>query len=252
MAGASLATLAGIEIVRCLRESNVLSKATVVKWLSSAYGRARVQYACIVFICVYCPLLVSRAIEDRAFDRYLLPLLAVGGILLMLWVPVRSSAQMKAAWALAVVLALYGIATTHDYFACSRARLKAAEMLQAAQVPRRCISAGFEYDGWTQIALSGYLNYSRIAVPANAYNPQLGRSYPLTPPYWFWKNTPSVEPLYLVVVSPQPNLHTFGRFTVNYRAWMPPFQRRLLVQGANPGAETCVRSGRSLTGPNLE
>jgi len=121
-------------------------------------------------------------------------LLATGGLLVLLWLPARLPLTLTAGWVSAALFALYGVATTHDYFACSRARLRAAEMLETAHIPRQCISAGLEYDGWTEIALRGHVNVPEIVVPPNSYESQVGRTYPLADHYWFWDQTPTVQP----------------------------------------------------------
>jgi hypothetical protein len=240
--GAGLFALAAAQLIRCLCGSYALSGPVLSKWLRSGSGRVRFEHVCILFGCLYCPLVGSRAIVALALDRYLLPLLATGGLLLLLWLPARLPISLTAGWAFAALFALYGVATTHDYFACSRARLKAAEMLSTAHIPRQCISAGFEYDGWTEIALRGHLNMQGIVVPPNSWISPEGRTFPLAPPYWFWDETPTIQPSYLVVTSPQPGLLTLKEFAVRYQAWLPPFERPALVQAANAAAAECGRS----------
>jgi len=237
--GAALFALAAAGLIRCLCDSHALSGPTVAKWLRSDCGRVRVEHLCVLFSCTYCPLVGSRAIEALALDRYLLPLLATGGLLLLLWLPARLPITLTAGWVFAALFALYGVATTHDYYACSRARLRAAEMLTAAHIPRQCISAGLEYDGWTEIALRGHVNIPGLVGSPNYYRSQVGRRYPLGDPYWFWDETPTVQPSYLVVTSPQPGLSTLKEFTVRYQAWLPPFERRVLVQTAKAAVAEC-------------
>jgi hypothetical protein len=244
-AGTGLFTLAAAELIRCVCDSHALSGPALLRWLRTDSGRARVEHECVLFGCIYCPLIGSRAGVHLALDRYLLPLLATGGLLLLLRLPVRLRLTLAAGWGFTAIFALYGVATTHDYFACSRARLRAAEILVAAHVPRQCISAGFEYDGWTEIELRGHLNMQGIVVPPNSYISQDGRTYPLADPYWFWDQTPTVQPFFLVVTSPQQGLLTKNEFTVRYQAWLPPFQRRVLVQDASAaGAECMSGTGR--------
>ena len=188
---------------------------------------------------MYCPLVASRAIVVQGFDRYLLPLLALGAIVLPARLPQQAPVKLTVGWVFALLFAGYGVATTHDYFACSRARLRAAQMLSDAHIPKRCVSAGLEYDGWTEIALHGYINRQEIAVPPNTYQSVAGRTYPITPPYWFWELTPTLEPAWLVVTSPQPGLQTLPQYEVNYHAWLPPFERRVLVQTSSDAAAIC-------------
>lgn len=240
--GAGLFALVSAELIRRLRDARALSGPALAKWLRSDSGRARFEHLCILFSCTYCPLVASRAIAALALDRYLLPLFATGTILLLLWLPARVPVGLTAGWVIAAIFAIYGVATTHDYFACSRARLRAAEMLEKVHIPRQCISAGLEYDAWTEIGLRGHLNLQGIVSPPNSYESQVGRRYPLADPYWFWDETPTVQPSYLVVTSPQAGLLTLKEFVVRYVAWLPPFGRVVLVQTANVPAVECSRT----------
>jgi hypothetical protein len=237
--GVGLVALAAVELIGSRSASAETWRSALARWLHSTSGRSRFEHACILFTAMYCPLVASRAIVMQGFDRYLLPLLALGGILLLIRLQAHAPLKLTAAWALALLFACYGVATTHDYFACSRARLKAAQMLTQAHVPSRCISAGLEYDGWTEIALHGYINRLEIAVPPNSYQSVAGRTYPVNPPYWFWELTPTLEPAWLVVTSPQPGLSTLNEYGVSYYAWLPPFERRVLVQAAKDAAAKC-------------
>lgn len=247
--GTGLFALAAIGLIRWLRNSYAFSAPAWAEWLHSSSGRVRFEHVCILFGCTYIPLVASRALEALALDRYLLPLLAIGGLLLLLWLPARLPARLTAGWIFAALFGLYGIATTHDYFARSRARLQAVVMLEAQHIPRQCISAGFEYDAWTQISLRGHVNRGGIVFPPNSYESQVGRKYPLAQPYWFWDETPVVQPDYIVVTSPQPGLSTVKEFTVGYQTWLPPFERRVLVQTANAAVAECGRSAEAVAAP---
>ena len=245
-----LLSLAAVEMIRRSGDSAEEWRSALSRWLHSTSGRSRFEHAFLLFAVMYCPLVASRAIVMQGFDRYLLPLLALDGIALLICLQSRAAVKLAAAWTFAILFACYGVATTHDYFACSRARLQAAQMLTQAHIPRRCISAGLEYDGWTEIALHGYINRLEIAVPANSYQSVAGRKYPITPPYWFWELTPTLKPAWLVVTSPQPGLTTLQQYAVSYQTWLPPFERRILVQAAGDAAVTCgVRPGDEPANP---
>src|SRR5206468_2472443 len=99
------------------------------------------------------------ALRHQVFDRYLILLLPAITLSLLLFYQARGKSRPSAfGWVLLGVFALYGIATTHDYYAMGRARLAAASALMASGVPRTQITAGLEYDGWTQIEKTGYMN----------------------------------------------------------------------------------------------
>jgi hypothetical protein len=169
------------------------------------------------------------------FDRYLLLLLPA------LIIPLLRHCQRKvrdavpaAAWMVAGLFALYGIATTHDYLAAGRARLQAASALTAAGIPRTSITAGLEYDGWTELEHSGHIADADFpdedAEDSGA--PQPGRRYPVSPPFWFWAKTPSIDPVYIVAYSRLPELRDAAFAPVGYRAWLPPFHRQVFTQVA--------------------
>ena len=71
-----------------------------------------------------------------------------------------------------VLFAAYSVAGTHDFYAESRAQVRAIQMVEDSGVPRNCIQAGFPSDGWIQIENGGHINEARIKVPAGAYNPK--------------------------------------------------------------------------------
>ncbi len=144
------------------------------------------------------------------------------------------------------VFAVYSIAGTHDFFAESRAQVRALQMVENSGVPRKSIQTGFADDGWVQIENGGHINESRIQVPAGAYNPNPLGSVPdecrngftkfapiITPKYfilfpWF-KNDPYPLPSWCFVTANYPPLH--------YTTWLPPFHRTVYVQKLNKRAQ---------------
>ena len=135
-----------------------------------------------------------------------------------------------AGWSLLTIVALFGIAVTHDEFAVARARLRAAAALTNRGIPRTAITAGVDFDAWTQVQQAGFVNESRILNPPNAFVP-----HPRTVPvgrtdYWFWEWTPAVRPDYFIVDTRQPDLDNMEGTTFPYRAWLPPFDRAVYVQ----------------------
>jgi hypothetical protein len=185
----------------------------------------------ILFGIFYVPVLVQRAAHQVLFDRYLIPLLPVVILVLLLFFQRRGIQRVSGGgWLLLAIFAAYGIAATHDYLALSRARLAAASAVIASGVPRTRVTAGLEYDAWTELITTGYINDPRLEVPKGAYRPQEGRWYPVQPPYWYWERTPSIDPLYFVVLSPQRGLVDSPLPPVPFRAWLPPFNRRVFIQ----------------------
>jgi hypothetical protein len=179
---------------------------------------------------VYTAAIVYRSVEDWIlFDRYLivlLPLLVIP-LLLLCQQTIREKPPAWA-WILLAIPASYGIATTHDYFAAARARLQAATTVTAAGIPRSHVSAGFEYDGWTELEQNGRIPSldELVALPP--------RRYPVTPPYWFWATTRHVDPVYIVANSRLRGLAASPFPPISYNSWLPPFQRYVFTLRA-PG-----------------
>ncbi len=168
------------------------------------------------------------------FDRYVLPLLPAIAIPLLRIGPRGGRNPVpKAAWAFVALLALYGVATMHDYLASERARLEAATRLTAEGVPRNRISAGLEYDAWTELGHSGRIADRDFPDENQPAYRALADRYPVFPPYWFWAHTPSVEPVYIVSYSRLSQLHDLERFPpIGYTAWLPPFHRQVFTEAS--------------------
>lgn len=209
----------------------------LAEYLDRMGPAASVQNLCVLFTLPYLVAVTSRAVVGQGIDRYLLPLLMIVGLIVLFQRPAGLRFATRTACVLTALFAGYGVATTHDYFACSRARLQAARNLESAHIPRVQITAGLEYDGWTEITHRGFINDSRITNPPDAYQPQTGRSYTIGTPYWFWAFTPSISPLYCITLSPNPHLVDSVYAPVSYTTWLPPFRRKVLIQ-ADPSVSS--------------
>jgi hypothetical protein len=164
------------------------------------------------------------------FDRYLLPVIAIlnlGAMAVAARLP--GTALRLAAVPVLLIFGLFGLAMTHDAFRQYEARARAGDRLRGIGVPRTCVSGGYEYDGWTELATRGrigrdaYEVFKVLSAPATNTAKQ----------FWFLPVTPSVRPRYFVVASPQPGLNR-TLFTQPYRAWLPPTRREVLVQTDSP------------------
>ena len=172
-------------------------------------------------------------LAEDVFDRYILPLLAVAFIALLRSCQARLSPKILAAgYASLLVFAFYSVASTHDYLASERARAAAAAQIQAfTGLPRTAISAGLEYDAWTELMISGHVNN-----PNAFQNPTL----PFRPEsriYWFLSYVPHVQPTYFVVYSEQTSLAATAFPPFTYTAWLPPFHREFLIQTLPPARD---------------
>jgi hypothetical protein len=186
------------------------------------------------FAISYTVFLLSRALYSFIYDRYLLGLMPLAIVILLLlhqrWVAERLPAVTIAALSL---FALYAIAGTHDWFALNRARVAAVAQIHASGVPATSIEGGFDYDGWTQIEASGYINDARLRNPANSYHANLSPlQFPGRCRLDFAKYTPAIDPKYFVVFEPMTCLASSKYPPVMYRTWLPPFRRKIYIQQA--------------------
>lgn len=166
-------------------------------------------------------------------DRYLLSVLPIFAILILKIVPnPRARFASAAGWITLVLFAAYGVATTHDYFSTSRARVQATNLLHSAGIPRDHICAGFEFDGWTQLLATGYVHEPTAGPPANALHDP--RPEWMKVPFWFLDRTPSIEPRYVVTYSPSGDLVSSKFPPISFTTWLPPFHRRLWIMNTNP------------------
>jgi hypothetical protein len=175
------------------------------------------------FSAVYFVLLVLRGVEVDIFDRYLLPLMPCIATLLLVWsesdVPDADTSPRRAmpiAWATVAVIACYGIASTQDFWALARARVIATRKLEAAGVPRTSISAGLEYNGWTQLLVNGQINDPWVKNPPNAFRPGFGA-------------TPAVVPGFVLEYKPTGDTEPTEFGAVPYSSMLPPFQRQVSI-----------------------
>jgi hypothetical protein len=185
----------------------------------------------------YAAFLLPRATYFFIFDRYLLELLPVAITLLCLTYQ-RCVRERLPAWCTValVVSALYAVAGTHDWFALNRARVAAIAEIEKTGVPANAIQGGYDYDGWTQIEVAGYINDPRIISPPQAYKPNLDPiGLPDACRLDFAAYTPAVQPKYFVVFSLMPCLQLSPYHPVTYRSWLPPFRRTIFIQEAPRG-----------------
>jgi len=192
--------------------------------------------ASLPFVVGYAGVLVVRSLALPNFDRYLADVVAFPA-LLAAWFWQRAPLHRHAAagWVAAALLAAFGAAATHDIFATDRARMAAADWVTGHDVPRRCLTAGYEYDGETQLFAQGKV----IDDPGALKLRPIG--------FWFFEWTPAIDPCMYVVLSREPKLGPVES-QVSYTAWLPPHRRQILVQrGPEPCPASCVRDYRTAT-----
>jgi hypothetical protein len=163
---------------------------------------------------------VPGAFLALTFDRYLLPLLPLFVIFLLISFRPLVASPTPVAWTCLALFAGYSIATTHDYYSGLRARTLAAETMQNRAIARNQISAGFEYDAWTQVQSTGKMelfHYNEIIEHNN------------TNKFGLWAKTPAITPKYVVIYSTLIAPPDKRLLLIPFAAWLPPFERAVVV-----------------------
>ena len=129
------------------------------------------------------------------------------------------------------VMALYGIAITHNMFALDRAFLAMAAELRAAGVPDTSVDNGWEYNFGVELQHSDFINDSRIVVPAHVYVP-VPPPTASTCPMAFSDRTPHIKPRYSISYDPNACDGPAPFAPVSYSRWL----------ASKPGTIYVVRS----------
>ncbi|HEY0757772.1 MAG TPA: hypothetical protein VGD59_00800 [Acidisarcina sp.] len=174
-------------------------------------------------------------IRDQIYDRYLLPVLFVLLVLLVRFYEERVASRLPPASLLLIVLfAAFGVAGMHDLYAINRARLAAAEEVRSAGVPRREIRAGFEYDSWTQLEETGYVNDSRLISPRGAYQPRAVADVSDPCVFWFGEHLTALTPRYGLAYEQTPCFKQASFPPVPYTTWLPPRRHAIYIETLLP------------------
>jgi hypothetical protein len=124
------------------------------------------------FVLAYTLLLVPRAALVVIYDRYALYLLPLAVLLLLRGYQRYVGPQLPLPTGLVVALvAVGGVAMTHNNFAYYRARAALAAELRAHGIPNTRVDNGWEYNSSVEIQHAGYVNDRHIVTPAHAYIP---------------------------------------------------------------------------------
>jgi hypothetical protein len=131
------------------------------------------------------------------YDRYLLGPLVVLLICLVRYYQDRIQSRLPLVSVIVVgLMAIYGIAVTHNMFALYRARVVLANELVDAGVPDTAVDNGWEYNWGVQLRQAGYINDARITLPLHVIV-----NVPRSPgkcQMWWHERTPQVQPVYAV------------------------------------------------------
>jgi hypothetical protein len=192
----------------------------------------------VPFALCYTCLLLPRGLNHELFDRYLLPLMLIGVILLLRIFEERVEPNLPfASYLLLLLFAFFAVAGTHDAFSLFRAKAEAIAELRAAGVPDTSIDGGFEHNGMTQIDLFGYINDPRIRVPAI----HLVEETPIFPEDCkpqLASLTPAIVPGYALSFDPKACGGLSGFPAVTYRNWLGEREVSIYIvkteKGSNP------------------
>jgi Dolichyl-phosphate-mannose-protein mannosyltransferase len=152
------------------------------------------------------------------YDRYFLPLEFIAVIMLLrIYKPARLPKLCTVA---IVVFAAWGIANMHDLFSFERARAEAAQTAVDAGLPRTSIEGGFEYDGWTELEQTGYVNVKNMNGMGKNYKPWSPSAaegcYD-----WFRPSSPSVKPSFHISYDPGVCFSLSKFAPIPYKTWIP-------------------------------
>lgn len=233
------------------RKPSALPRRNVLDPVGSA-GASWYEIAWILgpFSLSYVLLLMPRGAFDVIQDRYLVGLIPSILVVLLKLYQERIGPRLPAVSVVMLVLfAAYSVAGTHDYYAESRAQVRAIQMVGSSGVPRKSIQAGFPSDGWIQIENGGHINEPRLKVPAGAYNPTPFFNIPYSCRDGFTNFAPVLDPKYFILFpwfknpSYPPPSWCFVRANfppIRYTTWLPPFHESMYVKklaNGNPHPE---------------
>jgi hypothetical protein len=221
LSAASLGGLLGV-IASLVRSDGV----SPVKEISTGASWKELGVLLVPFTIVYMLLLISRAITIASFvdsvvlDRYALGLLVVVLVCLVRYYQERVQLQLPFAGILLVgIMAIYGVAFTHNMFAFYRARMAIASELRDAGVPDTAVDNGWEYNMLVELRYAAYINDSEIENPAGAYVPTPPPPAGVCPTYWYDK-TPHIKAVYGISYDPSECYGPAPFAPVHYSRWL--------------------------------
>ena len=171
------------------------------------------------FSIAYVLILIPRAGTLGLADRYTLELLVVTLVCVVRYYQDRIRPELPLASILLIaIMAIYGIAVTHNMFAFYRARVALAAELRAAGVPETSVDNGWEYNLVVELQHADFVNYPAIVKPAHAYVPTPPLPAGTCPMYWY-DYTPHIRPVYGISFSPNACYGPAPFAPVHYSRW---------------------------------
>ncbi len=224
----SLGGLLGL-VARCFRAHPPLPSADA----STSLSWKQLGVLLVPFTLAYMLLLVPRA-TGQLFDRYILELLPIAALCLARYYQERVQPRLPlAAVLLTAMVAVYGIAVTHNTFALYRARVASAAELRANGIPDTSVDNGWEYNLDVELQHADHINYPSIVVPANTYvvTPPLPAG---TCPMLFYDYTPHIHPIYGISFQPDACYGSAPFAPVHYSRWLASSPGTLYIVRSTP------------------
>ncbi|MGC9198731.1 MAG: ArnT family glycosyltransferase [Acidobacteriaceae bacterium] len=188
------------------------------------------------FCAAYVTLLLPRS-TGEIFDRYMLPMLMLAALALVRRYQQSVSAELPmAAAALVALMAIYGVAVTHNMFSLYRARVALADELRAKGVPGSAVDGGWEYNLNVELRHADHLNSPGIRLPADAYRPTPAPPAGICQMLWY-DETPHIHPLYGVSFQPDVCAGPAPFAPVHYSRWLAGSPGTLYAVRYVPAAE---------------
>jgi hypothetical protein len=226
---ASLGGLLGLvaSLVRTRKTTSVQLPAQGISWM-------QLRFLLVPYALAYSFFLIPSSTVAGLVDRYTLGLLLVALLCLVRFYQDQIQQRLPFAAAIMVgIMAIIGVAFTHNMFALERARVTIANELQAAGIPDVSVDNGWEYNLGTELQHAPYINISKIVIPAHAYVP------PPPPPagscemYWY-DRFPHIHPLYGISFDPNECYGPAPLAPVHYSRWLASSPGTLYVVHYTP------------------
>lgn len=225
-------------LISLFQQARLRSRPTSITPQSPATVSWRqLTFLLVPYACAYVFLLIPRAGTGWIYDRYTLEVGLVALIFLVRYYQERIQQRIPLAGiALIAVMAIVGVAITHNHFALYRARVVLANELIAHGIPDTSVDNGFEYNFAVEIRTTGHINEKKVVFPANASIPE--PPLPAGTCKMFWHDmTPHITPIYGISFDPNACYGPAPFAPVQYSRWLSHSPGTLYVVRYTPTAK---------------
>jgi hypothetical protein len=176
-----------------------------------------------VLLCPYSiayTILLLPSATNLLFDRYTLELLVILTLCLIRFYQDRICAHVpNAAFLLIALMAVLGVAITHNNFALYRARVLLAQEIRSRGLEDTDVDNGWEYNFNVELQHANHINDPGILFPANTYLPPHARPTGLCDSF-FLNKTPHIRPIYATSFDPNACYGPAPFAPVHYSRWL--------------------------------